>query len=150
MNGALALAALEQAIERRHPQPKLVHHSDRGTQYASGDYVKRLESIGAVPSMSRAGRPWENGKCESFMKTLKEEEIHAREYASLEELTAHVEEFMEQIYNRQRLHSALGYRTPEEFEAAQAQVSNERPAGGWRPAAFCMPHYEEREPGKKR
>ena len=93
----------------------------------------------------RQGRPWENGKCESFIKTLKQEEINARSYASLEELGRNVEEFMEQIYNRQRLHSALGYQSPEQFEAAQARGASQ---SGWRPAALCLPRYEECGPGE--
>jgi transposase InsO family protein len=145
LDAGLALAALNMAIDNRHPQPGLLHHSDRGTQYASAAYVGRLESIQAVPSMSRAGRPWENGKCESFIKTLKQEEINARSYASLEELGRNVEEFMEQIYNRQRLHSALGYQSPEQFEAAQARGASQ---SGWRPAALCLPRYEECGPGE--
>ena len=95
----LPLAALERAIHNRQPQPGLVHHSDRGSQYASNDYVKRLESIGAVLSMSRPGRPWENGQCESFLKTLKQEEIDARPYHTMEELEQHLAEFIEQVYN---------------------------------------------------
>ena len=114
---ALPLAALEKAIQNRRPPPGIMHHSDRGSPYASNDYVKRLESIGAVLSMSRAGRPWENGQCESFMKTLKQEEIDARPYSTLEELEQHLEEFIEQNYNQMRLHSALGYLSPAEFEA---------------------------------
>jgi putative transposase len=108
--------ALNKAIASRPPKPGLVHHSDRGSQYASADYVHRLESLGAVLSMSRPGRPWENGKCESFIKTLKQEELDARPYRSLEELNDHVTEFIEQIYNQARLHSALAYRSPVEFE----------------------------------
>jgi len=77
---------LNRAIVVRQPAPGLVHHSDRGVQYASNEYVQRMERIGALMSMSRAGRPWENGKCESFMKTLKREEIDARPYRNLEEL----------------------------------------------------------------
>jgi putative transposase len=96
----LPLAALEAALACRRPQPRLVHHSDRGTQYASNEYVKRLEACGAHLSMSRPARPWENGKGESFIKTLKREEIDARRYASFLELREHVGEFIEQIYNK--------------------------------------------------
>jgi transposase InsO family protein len=141
LDASLPLAALRMAIQSRHPLPGLVHHSDRGSQYASAAYVKCLEGIQAVLSMSRAGRPWENGRCESFIKTLKQEEIDARGFGSLEELGQHVEEFLEQIYNRQRLHSALGYRSPAEFEQQQASAAG---ASGWRPAAMLLPHYEER------
>jgi putative transposase len=133
----LPLAALEVAIANRHPQPGLVHHSDRGTQYASSEYVKRLEACGAHLSMSRPARPWENGKCESFIKTLKREEIDARRYTSLGELRQHVEEFIEQIYNKVRLHSALDYHSPEEFEHSQT------PEVKWSPAALSFLRHDE-------
>jgi putative transposase len=136
----LPLAALEAAIASRQPQPGLVHHSDRGTQYASNEYVRRLETYGAHLSMSRPARPWENGKCESFIKTLKREEIDARRYASFAELKQHVEEFIEQIYNKVRLHSALGYHSPEEFERLQNTVA---PAVKWSPAALSFLRHEE-------
>lgn len=136
----LALGALEAAIASRHPQPGLVHHSDRGTQYASKDYVQRLEFCGARLSMSRPARPWENGKCESFIKTLKQEEIDARRYASFAELRQHLDEFIEQVYNKVRLHSALGYHSPEEFEQAQKlDVSGVK----WSPAAVSFLRHEE-------
>jgi putative transposase len=134
---SLPLAALEAAIASRKPKPGLVHHSDRGTQYASNDYVKRLESCGARLSMSRPARPWENGKCESFLKTLKREEIDARRYSSFAELQQHLEEFMEQIYNQVRLHSALGYCSPDEFE--QSPGSAEK----WTPAVLNLLRHEE-------
>lgn len=133
----LPLGALECALAGRQPQPGLVHHSDRGTQYASNEYVKRLEAAGMQISMSRAGSPWENGKCESFMKTLKREEIDARRYTGFEELRQHLEEFIEQVYNKVRLHSALGYRSPEEFEAS------ENPGVKWSPGALSFLRYEE-------
>jgi transposase InsO family protein len=133
----LPLAALETAVASRRPQPGLVHHSDRGTQYASNEYVKRLETCGAQISMSRAGSPWENGKCESFMKTLKKEEIDARRYGSFAELQLHVEEFIEQVYNKVRLHSSLGYCSPEEFEEAQ------NPGLKWSPGALSFLRHEE-------
>jgi transposase InsO family protein len=136
----LALSALEAAIDSRHPQPGLVHHSDRGTQYASNEYVQRLEACGAHLSMSRPARPWENGKCESFIKTLKREEIDARGYASFAELRQHVEEFIEQNYNKVRLHSALGYCSPEEFERSQNATV---PAVKWSPAALSFLRHEE-------
>ena len=136
----LALAALEAAIAIRHPQPGLVHHSDRGTQYAGNEYVQRLEACGAHLSMSRAASPWENGKCESFIKTLKREEIDARRYASFAELRQHVDEFIEQIYNKVRLHSALAYRSPEEFEESQ------KPGLKWSPGALRFLRYEEINP----
>jgi transposase InsO family protein len=133
----LPLAALEAAIASRQPAPGLVHHSDRGTQYASNEYVMRLEACGAHLSMSRAGRPWENGKCESFIKTLKREEIDARRYANFDELRQHLDEFIEQIYNKVRLHSALGYRSPEQFEEAQPSAVQ------WSPGALSFLRHEE-------
>ena len=137
---SLPLAALESAILSRQPRPGLVHHSDRGSQYASNDYVKRLESIGAVLSMSRPGRPWENGQCESFLKTLKQEEIDARPYDTMEELEQHVTEFIEQIYNRVRLHSALGYLSPAEFESRPVPPGT---VPTWLPAALNLRRHEE-------
>jgi len=112
----LTIGALEQAIERRQPAPGLVHHSDRGFQYAHAEYIAILEKHHMVPSMSRPANPYDNASCESFMKTPKREEIYANKYDDLENLRANIEEFIEQYYNRLRLHSALGYRSPEEFE----------------------------------
>jgi transposase InsO family protein len=112
----LALAALEQAIRDRRPPPGLVHHSDRGLQYAAAQYVGRLHQLQILPSMSRPRNPYDNARCESFIRTLKREEIYANEYQDMEDLRAHLQEFIEQYYNRKRLHSALGYRSPEEFE----------------------------------
>jgi transposase InsO family protein len=112
----LASTALEQAIAKRQPPPGLVHHSDRGVQYASEQYIAILEKHGMIPSMSRPANPYDNASCESFIKTLKREEIYANSYDDLEHLRANIEEFIERYYNRQRLHSALGYRSPEEFE----------------------------------
>jgi putative transposase len=130
----LTLQALEQAIGKRQPQPGLLHHSDRGSQYACQEYVQRLEQIQATLSMSRPARPWENGKCERFMRTLKEEEIDARPYANYEDLQQHIEEFIEQVYNKTRLHSALDYQSPVEFEQGrQPQL----------PAALLLPRYQE-------
>ena len=111
----LPIAALEQAITQRQPPPGLVHHSDRGVQYASGDYVKILRQHEMIPSMSRPANPYDNASCESFMKTLKREEIYANDYRDLEHLLGNIEAFIEQYYNRCRLHSALGYRPPEEY-----------------------------------
>ena len=120
----LTMGALEQAIERRQPEPGLVHHSDRGLQYASAEYVAILEKHRMVPSMSRPANPYDNASCESFLKTLKREEIYANKYDDLEHLRANIEEFIEQYYNRQRLHSALGYRSPEEFEQQSQCLSS--------------------------
>src|SRR5437899_9117511 len=112
----LTVGALEQAIERRQPKPGLVHHSDRGLQYARGEYIALLEKYHMIPSMSRPANPYDNASCESFIKTLKREEIYANKYTDLEDLRANIEDFIEQYYNRQRLHCALSDRPPEEFE----------------------------------
>jgi hypothetical protein len=114
----LTIGALQQAIEKRQPEPGLVHHSDRGLQYACAEYVAVIEKHRMIPSMSRPANPYDNASCESFMKTLKREEIHANEYRDLDALRRNIQEFIEQYYNRLRLHSALGYRPPEEFEQA--------------------------------
>ncbi len=116
LKASLAVSALRQAIAQRQPPPGLVHHSDRGLQYCSLEYVELMYSQGIVPSMSRPANPYDNAFCESFMRTLKREEIQANVYRDLEDLRAHVEQFVEQYYNRCRLHSALGYRPPQEFE----------------------------------
>jgi len=112
----LPMAALERAIVERKPPPGLVHHSDRGVQYASGAYVAILHKHGMIPSMSRPANPYDNASCESFMKTLKREEVHANEYRDLDHLRENIAVFIENYYNRVRLHSALGYQPPEEFE----------------------------------
>lgn len=116
LHAPLAIAALRKAIAERHPEPGLVHHSDRGIQYASEEYMRMLREHGIAPSMSRPGNPYENAKCESFIKTLKQEEIYTREYRDRADLEKHMSQFLEQYYNQQRLHSALGYRSPEAFE----------------------------------
>ncbi len=112
----LPLTALLRALAERKPGPGLVHHSDRGLQYASREYVNVLREHQMIPSMSRPANPYDNASCESFMKTLKREEIYANRYEDLGHMHVNIEEFIEQYYNRQRLHSALGYRSPEEFE----------------------------------
>jgi putative transposase len=123
----LTVVALQQAIAQRQPQPGLVHHSDRGVQYACREYVSLLENRGILPSMSRPANPYDNASCESFMRTLKREEIHASTYLDRDDLRTRIEEFIERYYNRIRLHSALGYLPPEEFEQKAAQPG---PAGG--------------------
>ncbi len=112
----LTRSALEQAIATRQPAPGLVHHSDRGVQYASDEYVQVLQAHQMMPSMSRPANPYDNASCESFMKTLKREEIYANDYVDLEHLRRNIEAFIDDYYNRCRLHSALGYQPPEEFE----------------------------------
>jgi putative transposase len=144
LSAKVAVAALRQAIARRPPPPGVVHHSDRGIQYACSDYVAELKANGMVPSMSRPANPYDNAVCESFMKTLKQEEIRCHQYRDFQDLSEHLEEFIETYYNRLRLHSALGYRTPEEFErdAAAAQAS-----GGAQDAAvmkYFTPKVQEK------
>ena len=116
MEDELPLAALRMALARRVVGAGLVHHSDRGSQYASNDYTDLLKANGVTISMSRKGNPWDNAACESFMKTLKYEEVHRNEYRDLAEARASIREFLEKIYNQKRLHSALGYLPPAEFE----------------------------------
>jgi putative transposase len=122
----LARTALEKAIAAREPPPGVVHHSDRGLQYAAKEYVAVLRQHQMIPSMSRPANPYDNASCESFMKTLKREEIYANDYQGLEHLRKNVELFIEQYYNRCRLHSALGYQSPAEFEQGLIPIN---PAG---------------------
>jgi putative transposase len=112
----LALAALQMALRSRDFAASLTHHSDRGVQYASGDYTALLHQHGIRISMSRKGNPYDNAACESFMKTLKYEEVYRQEYRDLREARASIAQFIGRIYNGKRLHSALGYRPPAEFE----------------------------------
>jgi putative transposase len=120
----LTLSALRMALKRRGAPSGLVHHSDRGTQYASGDYTDLLKAHSVDISMSRKGNPWDNAACESFMKTLKYEEVHRNEYRDLSEARACIREFLDKTYNQKRLHSALGYLPPAEFEAVLAARTN--------------------------
>jgi putative transposase len=124
----LTLSALRMALSRRVVESGLVHHSDRGSQYASGDYTDLLKEKGIVISMSRKGNPWDNAACESFMKTLKYEEVHRNEYRDLAEARSEIREFLEKVYNRKRLHSALGYVSPAEFETSLAEQQKEAAA----------------------
>ena len=116
LEAGLALSALAMALRQRRPAPGLVHHSDRGVQYASGDYTDLLKQHKILVSMSRKGNPYDNAACESFMKTLKYEEVYRTEYRDLADAYAQIGEFLECVYNQQRLHSALGYVPPAEFE----------------------------------
>ena len=140
MDTGLVVGALKKALEQRRPSPGLIHHSDQGVQYASLEYVDLLEQRGAVLSMSRAGCPWENGRCESFIKTLKQEEIDARPYRTMEELAQHIEEFIERVYNAVRLHSALAYQSPMEFEHQRVAGNHGTP---WLPASLSFLRHEE-------
>ncbi len=116
----LTLLALEMALVSRRPDPGLIHHSDQGVQYASSEYVLRLEEVGARISMAAAGNPYENAKAESFFRTLKMEEVYLKDYRDFEEAQENIGEFIEEVYNRKRLHSSLGYLPPVEFEALHA------------------------------
>jgi putative transposase len=118
LEASLAVAALTMALEERRPQPgSLIHHSDRGVQYACAEYAAVLARHDIQASMSRVGNPYDNAKAESFMKTLKQEEIDGRDYRDIDEARQQIGAFIEQVYNRHRLHSALAYRPPVEFEA---------------------------------
>ena len=132
LEAELALGALADALALRRPAPGLVHHSDQGVQYACRAYVELLESQGAVISMSRRGNPYDNARCESFLKTLKSEEVALRRYRDLADARASIGRFIDEIYNRRRLHSALGYRPPAEFEATLPPA----------PTAARNPQYE--------
>jgi len=118
LQASLALQALDMAIAERDPAPDgLIHHSDSGVQYACGDYLERLQRRKIAVSMSRPANPYDNAKAESFMKTLKAEEVNDKAYASLDEARRQIGAFIETLYNAKRLHSALGYKPPAEFEA---------------------------------
>jgi transposase InsO family protein len=116
LEASLAIEALQMALRRRRPAPGLVHHSDQGVQYASTDYTNLLKASGITISMSRRGNPYDNATCESFLKTLKYEEVYRSEYRDLDEARASIGTFLEKVYNQKRLHSALGYLPPAEFE----------------------------------
>ena len=119
LRASLALDALEMALGARQALAGLVHHSDRGVQYACGDYIQRLERAGIQPSMSRPGCPWDNAMAERFMRTLKREEVDGRAYRDIEDARGLIANFLEEVYNRRRLHSALAYLAPEAYEASQ-------------------------------
>jgi transposase InsO family protein len=148
LDSRLAQQALAKAIQLRGPKPGLIHHSDRGVQYACREYVTMLQQSGIEISMSRPGNPYDNAFAESFMKTLKAEEIDGRRYRDLEDAIASIGVFIEGFYNIQRLHSALGYRSPVEFELNFAtSLNGERGIlfiddpreGGWLPPSLGLP-----------
>lgn len=118
MEAGLCLSALEKALRRRQVPAGLIHHSDRGVQYCSKEYVETLARHAIRGSMSRKGNPYDNALAERFWKTLKYEQVYRQEYRSLEQARRNIASFIDQVYNQQRLHSALGYRPPAEFEAA--------------------------------
>ena len=118
---SLPLAALDRALASRVIPAGIVHHSDRGLQYASKEYIICLLDHGFLISMSRSGSPWENARAESFMKTLKCEEVHLRRYRNLADARRSIGHFLQDVYNGERLHSALGYQTPVAFEAQLGQ-----------------------------
>ena len=120
LDDSLTQTALHMALGQRVVRPGLVHHSDRGVQYASGDYTDLLKANGIDISMSRKASPWENAACESFMKTLKCEEVYRTEYRNVTDARARIGEFLEKVYNEKRLHSALDYRSPVQFESTLA------------------------------
>ncbi|MEA3485149.1 MAG: IS3 family transposase [Candidatus Aerophobetes bacterium] len=112
----LTLSALRMAISDRNPAPGCIHHSDRGVQYASSEYVNELRNYDFEISMSRKGNPYDNATCESFIKTLKDEEVYLWEYRTIEDAQRRIPHFIKDVYNEKRLHSALGYLPPNEFE----------------------------------
>ncbi len=123
LDARLPLAALDAALDARQPPAGCIHHSDRGSQYASRRYRERLSEAGLRGSMSRAGNPYDNAHAESFMKTLKHEEIYLRPYRTMADVIAHLPHFLETVYNNNRLHSGLGYRTPNEVEATYTRTA---------------------------
>lgn len=127
LEAQLPLNALNRALAERCIEPGIVHHSDRGVQYCSNAYVERLEASGFLISMSRRGRPWDNAKAESFMKTLKCEEVYLNQYRDLQHARESIAVFLNDVYNGRRLHSALGYLSPADFEAARPALPNISP-----------------------
>lgn len=122
----LTIAALKMAVQLRKPAPGCIHHSDRGVQYASLEYVNYLKEQEFQISMSRKGNPYDNAKAESFMKTLKYDEVYLSDYETYDQIVANVSKFIEDVYNKKRLHSAIGYLPPDEFEQKFIQLQNQQ------------------------
>jgi putative transposase len=129
----LALAALNRALAERSVCAGIIHHSDQGVQYASPEYLDRLQALDFQVSMSRKGSPWENGRAESFMKTLKAEEVSLKQYRDIEQARRSIGHFIEDVYNQHRLHSALGYLSPAQFElnCANQPTQPNKEAAAW-------------------
>lgn len=123
LHASVVVAALQQALKHRTPLPGCIHHSDRGVQYACGEYVTLLKQHGFQISMSRTGNPRDNGMMERFFRTLKYEEVYLTEYADEREALASIRHFIDQVYNEDRLHSRLGYVPPVEFETQYYQTA---------------------------
>ena len=128
LDTSLTLEALNRAVARRQIGPGVIHHSDQGVQYASGEYVDELKRHGFLISMARTGNPYENATMESFFKTLKHEEVNLCQYETYQDVITRLPYFLEDVYNHKRLHSALGYRSPNEFEELLNQENNKRPS----------------------
>jgi putative transposase len=138
LQASMAIAALDIAIAGRRPVPgSLIHHSDRGVQYACADYTARLAAHGIQASMSRIGNPYDNAKAERFMRTLKEEEIDGTVYRDVDDARLHIAGFIDQVYNRKRLHSALDYRPPVEYEETLSRSTRPVPAASIAFTATC-------------
>jgi transposase InsO family protein len=137
----IAVTALQRAIAERQPPPGVVIHSDRGIQFACTDFQQEVQANQMVPSMSRPANPYDNAACESFMKTLKQEEIYCTQYTDIDDLSTHLGEFLDHYYNRLRLHSALGYRTPEAFERDALPADS-----GGAPNAAVMKYFAPKQP----
>ena len=149
LRASLPVRALRKAITARRPPPGLIHHSDRGTQYTCPEYRVLLEQHDLQASMSRAANPYDNARAESFMATLKREQVDGRAYRDLAEARADIGPFIDTVYNRQRLHSALGYHSPEEFEALQPARLGPGVGGAARSRGSAPPTPDHRLDPKK-
>jgi len=143
LRASLAVLALLRALTARRPVPGLIHHSDRGTQYACTEYRSLLERYGVQASMSSVGNPYDNAKAESFMATLKREQIDGRPYRDLAQATADIAAFIDAVYNRKRLHSALGYRSPDQFETEHKAMLKPGEGSAARAQSFAPPSPQQ-------